>query len=343
MAFREFYLESLDKHQFKPSAQQEAVLLDFEAIAQSLKHSWLKRFFKANESGIYLWGAVGRGKSFLTELFLHYIQVPSLRFHLHTLMKELESLPAEKNKIDLWVDKISDETKVILIDEFVVNDIATAMQLKRILLGLTKKNILILITSNFSPNELYQGGLQRQRFLPTIAFINQHFRVKELKGEKDYRYEALKNYAHQTHHKESFEQLFKELAPTDILYQSPVTLDNRTLPSLAVSDSLIWFDFEILFGDGRSTRDYLDLAENFQILLISNLPKTLDDNKSDVARRLIHAIDAFYEAQLKVVWEDLIDDLYVGEKLAAEWARANSRLKLMQSKNYWENPHNSPL
>ncbi len=342
MAFKTFYLEALKAHGFKPSTQQESVFEHFDALENYIQSRWFTRLIKAQEYGLYIWGDVGRGKSFLSELFLDYLKVPCQRFHLHSMMQSIEqhlSQNSQSKALQQWVKEHCKSSSIVLIDEFVVNDIATAMQLQRLLQVFAEQKIVLLMTSNFAPDDLYQGGLQRQRFLPTIQWLKAHFRVVHLGGEKDYRFEALLEYAEHEHNAESLEKLFHDLAPTHIQYQHPIKIAHRKIPTRALSDSVVWLDFDVLFGDGRSTKDYLEMAQLFQIVLVTDTPSPWTDEDNDVVRRFIHAIDAFYESQVKVIWQELLDDHYHGKKLQAEWVRAQSRLKLMHSKHYWAKPH----
>ncbi|PCJ24963.1 MAG: cell division protein ZapE [SAR86 cluster bacterium] len=297
--------------------------------------------------GLYLWGGVGRGKTYLMDLFYDCLPIKKkLRTHFHRFMQrvhgELVTLQGEKNPLELVADRIAKEAQVLCFDEFFVQDIGDAMILAVLLEALMKRNVVLVATSNIAPDQLYENGLQRDRFLPAIDLIKQHTRVVEIETGVDYRLRSLSQ-ATLYHHpiSEATEGLlldsFYELAPdkSEVKKRVYVELLNRKLLSRYCADDVVWFEFEQLCEGPRSAFDYVELAKLYHAVLLSNVP-VLDEDRNDSARRFISLVDELYDRRVKLIIsaQAPIQSLYQGQKLNFEFERTRSRLLEMQSHEY---------
>ncbi|MEH6559060.1 MAG: cell division protein ZapE [Oceanicoccus sp.] len=302
--------------------------------------------------GLYFWGGVGRGKTYLMDAF--YDSLPfeqKMRVHFHRFMqrvhRELKILGGEKNPLNLIAEKLAGETRVICFDEFFVSDITDAMILGGLFEQLFERGVTLVATSNIVPDGLYRDGLQRSRFLPAIALINRHTEVVNVDGGIDYRLRALEqaelyHYPLDDDADKSLERSFTSLNPDveHIRCNQPLDVEGRSIVALCVSDDVAWFDFKELCDGPRSQNDYIELAREFHAVLISNIPQ-MSAPKDDQARRFINLVDEFYDRNVKLVLsaEVSLGQLYVGTKLGFEFERTQSRLLEMQSHDYLARGH----
>lgn len=302
--------------------------------------------------GLYFWGGVGRGKTYLMDAF--YDSLPfeqKMRVHFHRFMqrvhKELKALGGKKNPLNLIAEKLASETRVICFDEFFVSDITDAMILGGLFEQLFERGVTLVATSNIVPDGLYRDGLQRSRFLPAIALINQHTEVVNVDGGTDYRLRALEqaelyHYPLDSDADKSLERSFTRLNPDaeHIRRDQPLEVEGRSIVALCVSDDVAWFNFKELCDGPRSQNDYIELAREFHAVLISNIPQ-MSITTEDQARRFINLVDEFYDRNVKLVLsaEVSLELLYVGTKLRFEFERTQSRLLEMQSHDYLARGH----
>jgi cell division protein ZapE len=300
--------------------------------------------------GIYLWGGVGRGKTWLMDLFYSSLtQTSKRRTHFYRFMNEvhadLKRLRGQQSPLDGVADKISKKARVICFDELFVSDIADAMILGNLFEGLLKRGVALVFTSNVKPKDLYKGGLQRDRFLPTIALLEKNCEVLAVDGGVDYRLRHLTaasiylpSGAVDTQKK--LEELFDDLSDDDVESGGTVTMNNRKIKVVRESENVIWFEFQALCEGPRSPADYVAIASEYQSVLIANVP-VFDDAGDNAARRFISAIDEFYDRGVNVIVSAAAApaDLYRGEKLKFEFQRTASRLVEMQSKEYLARAH----
>ncbi len=299
--------------------------------------------------GVFFWGGVGRGKSLLMDSF--YASLPykrKRRVHFHAFMREThEQLKKHKQQSDPLMavaDDIAKSTRVLCFDEFHVSDIADAMILGRLYTALSERGVVFCMTSNYPPDGLYPNGLQRQNFLPTIKLLKQNLDVIEVDAGIDYRRRAL-------------EQMEIYLVPSDASAQNkmeqdfaalcggeghsrPILIQERELPVIRRSPGAIWFDFATLCGGPRSQNDYLELAQHFQTVLLSDVPKMTREMASE-ARRFTWLIDVFYDHRVKLILSAACraEDLYLEGPQASEFQRTVSRLTEMRSQDYLTEPH----
>ncbi|MGB5326410.1 MAG: cell division protein ZapE [Pseudomonadales bacterium] len=303
------------------------------------------------ERGLYFWGGVGRGKTYLMDMFYETLPFErKLRVHFHRFMRgvhqQLAELQGERDPLVKVAERIALEAKVICFDEFFVSDITDAMLLAGLLDTLFARGVCLVATSNIEPRLLYRDGLQRQRFLPAIALLESHTEVVNIDGGVDYRLRALEHaqlyYAPiDSTTESSMLQCFHQLAPLGgaqfvcIESNVPLDIEGRTIMARYLADDVAWFEFDELCGGPRSQNDYIELAREFHAVLVSNVP-LLDASRNDMARRFIMLVDEFYDRRIKLVLSSDVElpALYAGGPLAFEFARTASRLREMQSHDY---------
>jgi cell division protein ZapE len=303
--------------------------------------------------GLYFWGGVGRGKTFLMDVFYEALPMDrKLRVHFHRFMRrvhqELKSLQGQKNPLETVADHIAEEAAVLCFDEFFVSDIADAMILGTLMQHLFDRGVTLVATSNIAPDGLYENGLQRSRFLPAIALIKEFTEVINVDGGVDYRLRALSQA--ELYHTpldveadKSLKRSFESLVPDPAHINAGTTeleVEGRILRPRCLADSVAWFDFSELCDGPRSQNDYIELARIFHTVLISNIP-LLKDAQNDQARRFINLVDEFYDHNVKLVIsaEASPERLYQGTGLDFEFQRTISRLLEMQSHEYLARQH----
>lgn len=304
------------------------------------------------EVGLYFWGGVGRGKTYLMDTF--YQSLPfehKMRVHFHRFMRnvhaELKSLNEVKNPLTEVAKRFAKQARVICFDEFFVSDITDAMILAGLFEALFSRGVTLVATSNIVPDNLYKDGLQRVRFLPAIELVKQYTRVLNIDNGTDYRLRKLEQ-AELYHYpldatadtslSTSFHQLVNE--SSDINRAVSLTIEGRHIPSVLESDDVVWFEFLALCDGPRSQNDYIAIACEYHTVLISGVPR-FDSAKEDQARRFINLVDEFYDHGVKLILsaEVAIPDLYHGTQVAFEFERTVSRLLEMQSHEYLAKPH----
>lgn len=299
--------------------------------------------------GLYLWGSVGRGKTWLMDAFHDSLPFTrKRRTHFHRFMLEVHerrtSHAHEEDPIGRVAADIAGEVRVLCFDEFFVADIADAMILGRLTEALFERGVTLVATSNVPPRGLYQGGLQRERFVPAIERIARHCAVLELDSPTDYRLRAL-NHAEIYHHpsdaaaEANLAAWFAELAPEEG-HAGKLTVNGRAIPARRLAEGVAWFDFAAACQSARSAADYVELARTHHTVLLSRVPQLSGDDE-DAARRFITLVDEFYDRGVKLILAAAVPlaDLYAGKRLGFEFERTRSRLIEMQSQEYLARPH----
>jgi len=302
--------------------------------------------------GLYFWGGVGRGKTYLMDIF--YDSLPferKMRVHFHRFMRrvhrELKTLEQQKNPLEVVAERLSKETRVICFDEFFVSDITDAMILAGLFESLFHRGVTLVATSNIVPDGLYKDGLQRARFLPAIDLLNKHTQVVNVDGGTDYRLRSLEQA--ELYHTplddqadSSLKTSFKNLVPDidEITQDTSINIEGRPIAARFHAEDVIWFDFAAICGGPRSQNDYIEIAKEFHAVLVSDIP-VLSTEHEDLARRFINLVDEFYDRSVKLIISAAvpIPSLYKGTKLAFEFDRTVSRLLEMQSHVYLAQPH----
>jgi cell division protein ZapE len=302
------------------------------------------------ERGLYLWGGVGRGKTYLVDTFYDCLPFQrKLRVHFHRFMQrvhaELRALEGEKDPLELIADRLAEDALVLCFDEFFVSDIADAMILGGLMEALFARGITLVATSNIIPDELYRDGLQRQRFLPAIELLKRHTEVLNVDAGVDYRLRALEqaelyHFPLDREANESLQRSFDALAPETGLQWERLEINGRYLSSRCVADDVVWFEFAELCDGPRSQNDYIELARIYHAVLLGNVP-AMGAANDDQVRRFISLVDEFYDHNIKLVISAEVPllDLYSGGRLEFEFQRTTSRLQEMQSHDYLARSH----
>jgi cell division protein ZapE len=298
--------------------------------------------------GVYMWGGVGRGKSFLMDSFYMIVPVQrKTRLHFHEFMREvhreLEDLKGTADPLDELARRIAKRYRLICFDEFHVSDIADAMILYRLLDKLFENGVQFVMTSNYDPDTLYPDGLHRDRMLPAIDLIKNQLDVINVDAGIDYRRRTLAQV--QVYHSplgatadKALRDAFAKLAA--VPDESPILhIEKRELKALRRADGVVWFDFATLCGGPRSQNDYLELASRFHAVVLSGVPQ-MSARMASEARRFTWLIDVFYDHKVKLLMSAAVppEQLYVDGPMANEFTRTVSRIVEMQSKEYLETP-----
>jgi cell division protein ZapE len=296
--------------------------------------------------GVYLWGDVGRGKSFLMDAFFATLPViRKARVHFHEFMRgvhaELHELKGTAEPLDEVAQRIARRHRLICFDEFHVSDIADAMILYRLLDRLFALNVGFVITSNYAPDALYPDGLHRDRMLPAIDLLNARLDIVQVDGGVDYRRRAMERIeAYITPWGAAAEQTlaaaFDRVAESED--DDPVlTIESRTIRARRRAGGVVWFDFAVLCGGPRSQNDYLELAAQFHTVVLSNVPK-MSAGQASEARRFTWLVDVLYDHRVKLLLSAEVPaaELYAAGALSNEFTRTVSRLEEMQSRVYLE-------
>lgn len=304
------------------------------------------------QKGLYFWGGVGRGKTYLMDNFFESLPFnEKMRAHFHRFMKrvhqDLKALGGEKNPLEKVADGIAAEARVICFDEFFVSDITDAMILGGLIRALFERGVSLVATSNIVPDGLYKDGLQRARFLPAIDMLNLHTQVVNVDGGVDYRLRILEqaelyHYPLGAESEASLLQSFENLVPDkeEIRANVEIEVEGRPIRSRFEAEDVVWFEFVSLCDGPRSQNDYIELAREYHAVLIANIP-CMGRDTDDQARRFINLVDEFYDRNVKLIVsaEVGLESLYAGGKLNFEFERTQSRLLEMQSRDYLARAH----
>ncbi len=360
MSFRIHLDEALKaRHYVLDSSQQSAA-----RRLQRLYRDWVD--YKAQRSnvllrvlsrpdiprGIYLWGGVGRGKSFLMDIFFAHVPlVRKLRVHFHEFMRgvhrELDELKGTVDPLDAVAERIASRARLICFDEFHVSDIADAMILHRLLTKLFELRVSFVMTSNCAPDALYADGLHRDRVLPAIALIKEKLDVVHVDGGMDYRQRALSEVnvylvasdpQSVAASRVQLNETFTHVAEADD-DDPQLEVEGRNLRAQRRAGGVVWFDFATLCGGPRSQNDYLEIASRFHTVILSDVPKLTAAQASE-ARRMTWLVDVLYDRRVKLIVSAAAppDALYPAGVFAQEFERTASRLIEMQSKAYLDTP-----
>ncbi|KRF02075.1 ATPase [Frateuria sp. Soil773] len=356
------YQEGIAAHRWEADPAQLAVLPEFDRMHAALcaeppRNGLFGRLksLLGNEPreavpGLYLWGSVGRGKTFLMDLFAASLpHGVALRRHYHRFMGEVHgSLRELGNRQDPLVEVaagIAARCRVLCLDEFLVNDIGDAMILANLLDALFEHGVGLVTTSNTAPANLYRDGLQRARFLPAIALIEQHCHVVEMVSPRDWRLRALTQAP--VYHtppgaeaERALARIFASQAQGEAQDGGAIEVNGRPIPVRRRADGVLWFEFDALCEGPRAVADYIALAKAGPTVIVSNVPQ-FSVYSEDAARRFVQLVDEFYDRHVKLVLSAAapVTELYDGERLRAEFGRTESRLIEMQSEAYLALPH----
>jgi cell division protein ZapE len=300
--------------------------------------------------GLYLWGGVGRGKTFLMDLFFKTLPVErKRRVHFHRMMSEVHARLREFANIEDPLDRVAGEiarkTSVLCFDEFFVADIGDAMILGRLLHSLFKRGVILVATSNSAPRELYRSGLQRERFLPAIELLEKKTLVLHIDGDTDFRLRLLQKAGTYlvpagNDATANLDRYFREIASGEIAECTLVPVLGRGIAARKQAKGIVWFDFKSICEGPRSQRDYIELARWYPTVIVSDVPR-LTAEQDNATRRFISLVDEFYDRRVKLILTaaTTIASLYTGTRLAFEFQRTVSRLTEMQTTDYLHSEH----
>jgi len=360
---REQYRESLRRHGYQADPAQQRAIERLEDLRARLTRSEprplglparlarrVRRQDTTNaERGIYLWGGVGRGKTYLMDLFHAQVAVPARREHFHRFMKDVHArLKAWRDTPDPLERLAGDmalEMRVLCLDELFVSDIADAMLLGGLFKGLIGHGVTLVFTSNAPPRELYRDGLQRSRFLPAIALIERHTEVVNVDAGQDYRLRQLEKAplyvdAGSSGAAMALTERFEAIAGERGSPGGSIPIEDRPIPVRARTGDVVWFDFAAVCDGPRSQADYVEIARDYHTVFVSDVPQ-FDVALENQARRFIALVDEFYDRNVKLVVSAAapLEHLYRGERLQFEFDRTRSRLAEMQTHDYLARPH----
>lgn len=300
--------------------------------------------------GLYIWGDVGRGKTWLMDSFyraLPFAEKKRLHFHrfMRAVHKELKTLRDQEDPLAVVAARWAKTTHVLCFDEFAVTDIADATLLGRLLTHLFSNGVTLVATSNIRPDDLYKNGLKRELFLPAIAALKKHTRVVHCGDGDDYRLRHLSRttlYYTPADAKAENQLLqhFNAIAGTVATNVPSLTVEDREIPLRKVGDSVVWFDFRHLCAGPRSANDYIEIARLFSTVIVSAVP-AMGAARDAEARRFIALVDELYDHDVKLIVSASgdVDSIYTGKRLAGAFERTRSRLIEMQSKAYLARRH----
>jgi len=357
---------------WEPDPAQRAALVELDRLHHALTRpppgNWLRRLLESTAPvppGLYLWGGVGRGKTFLVDLFYANLPLPvqrpfpdppqdavhafargKYRTHFHRFMQGVHALLREhagdRDPLAHIVAGWRKRLRVLVLDEFFVSDIGDAMLLARLLTRMFAEGIVLVTTSNAAPCELYQDGLQRARFLPAIALLEQHCHVLELASHTDYRLRTLTRSPVwraplDAHGQAWLGGRWKALNGTEVNTDAGhhIVIDHRQIPVHARAGGMLWCDFSALCEGPRAAADYIHIATEFHTVLLAGIP-LFDGHNDDAARRFITLIDELYDRHVNLICTAAAPplQLYTGQRLAFAFERTASRLIEMRSAEY---------
>ena len=357
----EAYAAGVARGDWQDDPAQHPALAELDRIHAALiaspeRGGFLSKLFSRNDDvaipGLYLWGGVGRGKTFLIDLFYDALPIAQKRrTHFHRFMREvharLREHAGQRDPLAIIAREWRDSLRVLVLDEFFVGDIGDAMLLGRLLERLFDEGVVLVTTSNTPPRDLYKDGLQRARFLPAIALIERDCHVLELAGATDYRMrELVRSPVYRAPLDAGsdawLESRWHALGGDDGHRDAGIVVDGRRIPVRARSRGLAWFDFDALCEGPRGASDYIEVAQEFHTVLLGGVP-VFDDDRNDAARRFITLVDELYDRHVNLVCtaDAAPAALYAGERLAPAFERCASRLVEMQSSEYFAHEHHA--
>jgi len=344
-------------HGFNLDEAQQRVLLPFRRLYRELEETTrerglLARLFRRRRAvrGLYLWGGVGRGKSFLMDTFFNVAPLAhKRRVHFHRFMQEvhqrLRDLQGEENPLQPVAREIAAEARLLCLDEFQVTDIGDAMLMRNLLAGLFDAGVVLVTTSNLRPDQLYAHGLQRSQFVPAIALIKAHMDVVQLDGGSDYRLRLLEKEG--VYHfpldpgtEAAMAETFAHVAGTEGERDPQVEIEGRSIRARRIAPGVGWFDFSALCDGPRGQADYIELARRLHTVLISGV-RRFGAADAESRRRFTWLVDEFYDRRVKLILsaEDALPALFREVGQGAEIDRTVSRLVEMQTRQYLGEAH----
>ena len=356
-SFADHARQAAQSHGFSLDSSQLRALGHFQRLRGELTeseqagNSLLRVFMRQRPlRGLYLWGGVGRGKSFLMDAFFDSVPIErKSRVHFHRFMQDihhrLRDLQGEENPLAHIARDLSQQLRLLCLDEFHVTDIGDAMLMRNLLQGLFDQGLVLVTTSNQKPDELYRDGLQRAQFLPAIELIKQHLEVVQVDGGVDYRLRVLEkggvfHFPADARADAAMAKTFEAIAGGQGERDVDLEIEGRTMRALRTGPGVAWFRFAELCGGPRGQADYIELARRYHTVLISEV-RRLGPGEADRRRRFTWLIDEFYDRRVKMILsaEAHLSELLQVAAREVESERAVSRLVEMQTRQYLSEPH----
>ena len=353
----ERYAQAISSGQFMPDEAQARAVHELNRAWEELilRYKASKKAFRrfrrqTAPQGVYMWGGVGRGKTWLMDQF--YDSIPfrrKTRMHFHHFMqyvhKELNKNSGQQNPLDIVAEQIYKNSVVICFDEFFVSNVTDAMILSDLFQKLFVRGITLIATSNIAPDGLYKNGIHRDRFLPTIEMVKQQCVILNVDAGVDYRLRVLKQAQLfksplTQDHQIWMAQRFSALTSSQTISEEPIIINGRNVETIGHTEDVLWCEFSELCMKPRSPADFIEIANTYNTVLVSNVPD-LNDYLSEGTRRFIYLVDEFYDRGVKLLLTShaSIIEIYSGDKLAFEIERTRSRLLEMQSDDYLQSAH----
>lgn len=341
------YKNAIDNGEIHDDSLQRKLLVELAQLSDSLTkpNGWFSWLQKNTIKGMYIYGSVGVGKTFLMDMFYENVAITQKsRLHFHAFMQQIDAklrrLQGTKNPIQQIATEIAKSTRLLCFDEFMVDDVAYAMILSDLLQAMFAKGVILVVTSNIPPDELYKTGVQRARFLPAINAIKSHCNVINLTIKQDYRLDRgpkINTYITPLGPK-AYQQLvqqFDTLSHGTPSNHGDLTIQNRQIPYFKCSAQLVWFEFRVICNLPRSQLDYLEIANRFDTIIVSGVP-ALGENDTLSTILLINFIDVMYDQGIRLILSAAvpIEQLYRSGEMTQPFKRTQSRLQEMQAEDY---------
>lgn len=339
------YEAAIQRGEITDDPLQKEVLVSMQRLVDELRKPKPYCFQpKKLIKGLYIYGPVGVGKTYLVDLFYqHAGERKKARFHFHHFMQQIDiqlrKLQGQKDPLRHIAKNLAKTTRLLCFDEFLVHDVAYAMILAELLQALMQHGVILVISSNTHPDDLYLNGVHRDRFLPAIALIKKNCDLLHLNEKRDYRMgrtPLLEAYLFplNVHSEQAMKHQF-DLLVHNAEENGVIRVQNRDIPYLKCGSKSIWFAFDVLCNLPRSQLDYLEIAERFDTIFVSGIPALTEKHTAQTIM-FIHFIDVMYDRGIKIVISAAVpvEELYVKGEMKDTFKRTLSRLVEMQSVDY---------
>lgn len=362
MSPKAWYQAKKSEPGFLPDPAQDAAIAELDLLWNQLidfksrRNQFLGRSLRSPDvpRGLYLWGGVGRGKTFLMDAFYDCLPYRrKRRIHFHNFMAEvhheMKLLAAERDPLIALCDRIERSTRVLCLDEFHVDDIADAMILGRLISAIFERGVILITTSNYPPDGLYPNGLQRQNFLPAIALLKRELRILHIESEHDYRLRKAERKAlflvsddtsDDRENESRLNRWFGRISCGTPIDDRFLTIRQRRIPVVRQAENTVWFEFNELCGGAHAQEDYLAIAHRYPTVFLSHIPR-MNSEHAAAAKRFTWLIDVLYDNNVRLIASAAAapEHLYADGLENGEFTRTSSRLSEMQTQQYLQLPH----